>query len=306
MSRLILVAVMWAAALLPLSTLAQVRGGTFRGPVVGPRVSPGFRGPAVGPRVGPGFRGPVVGPGVRPGFRPAGPSPFFGARPVAPSAGRVFVNRPLAPQGRIFINRPLAPPGRVHGSHSHVIFTTNPFAFNNCGGVLPCNPFFFSGHFFGSPFFPGSFFPGSFWPYSYGYIPGFSSDLYYPQQQQQQPVVMTSDNSNDVQFAVQMQRLTDEVEQLRDEQARQASEARQPPPPGTSMSALPPAALTTFVFRDGHRLTAQNYAIAGQTLWIFSEHTAKRISLADIDLAATQQVNASNGVDIHLPELHTR
>jgi len=300
MSRLILVAVMWAAALLPLSTLAQVRGGTFRGPVVGPRVSPGVR--------------------------PSGPSPFFGARPVAPSAGRVFVGRPMTPQGRVFVNRPIAPQGRVfinrplapqagrifinrplappHHSHSRVIFTTNPFAFNNCGGVLPCNPFFFAGHFFSSPFFSGSFFPGAYSPYGYGYIPGFSSDLYYPQQQQQQPVVATSDNSNDVQLAVQMQRLTDEVEQLRDEQARQASEARQPPPPGTSMSALPPAALTTFVFRDGHRLTAQNYAIAGETLWIFSEHTAKRISLAEIDLALTEQVNAANGVEIHLPQTH--
>jgi hypothetical protein len=187
-----------------------------------------------------------------------------------------------------------------------VIFTTNPFAFNNCGGVLPCNPFFFSGHFFSSPFFGGSFFPGAFGPYGYGYIPGFSSDLYYPQQQQQpQPAVVSSDNSNDVQLAVQMQRLTDEVEQLRDEQARQAA-ARQPPAPGTSMSALPPEVLTTFIFRDGHHLTAQNYAIAGQTLWIFSEHTAKRISLTEIDLAATQQANAANGVEIHLPEAHNK
>ena len=125
-------------------------------------------------------------------------------------------------------------------------------------------------------------------------------------EQQAQPVVVSSDNSNDIQLAVQMQRLTDEVEQLRDEQARQTSEARQPPAPGTSMSALPPEALTTFVFRDGHRLTAQNYAIAGQTLWIFSEHTAKRIALTEIDRAATQQANAANGVEIHLPEVHSK
>ena len=288
MSRLILVAVMWAAALLPLSSFAQVRGGTFRGPVVGPRVSPGVRS--------------------------ARPVRSFGARPMAPSAGRVFVGRPIAPQRRVFATRPFSsqgrifvrrPLGRVHRSHhSRVIFTTNPFALNNCGGVQPCNPFFFAGHFFSTPFFSGSFLPAGFWPYSYGYIPGFSSDLYYPQQQQPQPVVVTSDNGNDVQMAVQIQRLTDEIEQLREEQARQTSEARHPPAPGTSLSAVPPSVLTTFVFRDGHRIEAKNYAIAGKTLWIFSEHTAKRISLTDVDRAATEQVNAANGVEIHIPDLH--
>lgn len=301
MRRLILVAVIWAAALLPLSSLAQVRGGTFRGPVVGPRVSPGFR---------PGGPAPFMGaprPMAPPGRGFVGRPGLGGPRPVAPP-GRGFVGRPGAP-GRVFVNRPFAPPGRVvAGSGSRVIFTTNPFAFNNCGGVFPCaNPFFFSGHFFGAPFFPGSFFPGSFWPGSFwpvSYIPGFSSDYYYPpQQQQQQPVVVTTDNSNDVQLAVQMQRLTDEVEQLREEQLRAA---RQPAAPGTSLSAVPPAAATTFVFRDGRRVTAQNYAIAGETLWIFSEHTAKKLPLADLDRAATEQVNAANGIEIHFPETHNR
>ncbi len=221
--------------------------------------------------------------------------PVIGARPIAPQ-GRVFVGRPGT--GRVFVNRPIGPRRVFNGSHSHVIFTTNPFAFN-CGGFFPCtNPFFFSGHFFGSPFFAGGFFPGAFWPYSYSYIPGFSSDFYYPQQPQQQPVVVTSDTGNDVQLAVQMQRLTDEVERLREEQARAA---RPLAPPGTSMSAVTPAAATTFVFRDGRRITAQNYAIAGETLWIFSEHMAKKFSLADLDRAVTEQVNAANGVEIHLP-----
>jgi len=169
---------------------------------------------------------------------------------------------------------------------------------------LPCtNPFFFAGGFFGAPFFPGSFFPGAYWPGTYSYIPGFSSDLYYPQQQQQQPVVVSGDNNNDVQLAVQMQRLTDEVEQLREEQARAA---RPPAAPGTSLSAVPPAAATTFVFRDGRRITAQNYAIAGETLWIFSEHTAKKLPMADLDRAATEQVNAANGIELHFPEAHSR
>lgn len=300
MGRLFVVAVLWAAALVPLSSHAQMRGGTIRGPVVGPRVSPGARPAAPGPFMG---------------ARPVAP-PVMGARPVGPPGGRVFMGRPVAPRGRVFANQPLAPAGqfprRTFDSSGRVIFVTNPFAFNNCGG-LPCtNPFFFSGHFFNGPFFPGSFFPGffpgasgffpgAFWGASY--IPGFSDYYYPPQQQPQQPVVVTTDNTNDVQLAVQMQRLTDEIEQLKEEQVRERM-ARQAP--GAPMSAAAPAALTIFVFRDGRRVTAQNYAIAGETLWIFSEHTAKRLSLADLDRAATEQVNAANGVAVHLPEVRSR
>jgi hypothetical protein len=233
-----------------------------------------------------------------------------------PPGGRVFVGRPFAPNGRVVVNPGFAgqPPSRVfvgsgfhHGHGGHVIF--NPFGFG-CGGFFPCNnafvnPFFFSGSFFSSPFFPGSFWPGTVWPGAYwgaGYVPGFSSDYYPPQPQppQQTEPVYSSDNSNDVQLAIQMQRLTDEVEQLRSDQMRQRS--LQEVPPGTSMSAAQPAAATTFVFRDGHSVTAKNYAIAGQTLWIFSEHTARKVSLADVDRAATEELNAAHGVDVHLPE----
>jgi hypothetical protein len=68
------------------------------------------------------------------------------------------------------------------------------------------------------------------------------------------------------------------------------------------MSAVSPAASTTFVFRDGRRVTAENYAIAGQTLWILNEHTAKKFAMSDLDQAATEQVNAANGVELHLPQ----
>ncbi|MGE5323181.1 MAG: hypothetical protein ACM3SW_09980 [Actinomycetota bacterium] len=112
---------------------------------------------------------------------------------------------------------------------------------------------------------------------------------------------MQSDNSADVQLAMQIQQLSDEIADLRGEQALQRLQNRPAPPPGTSMSVVPPAASTTFVFHNGQRLTAQNYAITGQTLWILSEHAAKKYSLADLDKSATDQVNAANGVELHLP-----
>jgi hypothetical protein len=101
---------------------------------------------------------------------------------------------------------------------------------------------------------------------------------------------------------MEVQRLADEIADLRGERAVERMANRPAPPPGTSMSVVNPAVSTTFVFKDGRRVTAQNYAISGQTLWILNEHTARKFSIADLDIAATEQLNAANGADLHLPE----
>jgi hypothetical protein len=163
------------------------------------------------------------------------------------------------------------------------------FSFNRGCFSGFCNSLFFAGSFgFGAPYYP--LFP------EYYYAPA-----------QPPPVIISSDNGSNPQLAVEMQRLTDEVEELRNnedlrkDQERSRSESRRPADPPSSLSAQQPAASTTFVFRDGHKVSAQNYAIAGQTLWILSEHAARKISLADVDAAATEQVNAANGIEFHLP-----
>jgi hypothetical protein len=182
-------------------------------------------------------------------------------------------------------------PGHFHG-HFH-----NPFFFHNCF-TFPCNNGFFFGTGFGFGW-PSGF--GASWGYPYSYYPYYPSDYYQPPSAAQ-PVA--SDNSANMQLALEMQRLTDEVQDLKEDlknENRQANAAR-PQLPAGSLSAQPPAASTTFVFRDGHHVITQNYIITGQTLWIFNEHTAKKISLADLDRAATEQVNAANGVDVHIPE----
>jgi len=186
----------------------------------------------------------------------------------------------------VFVNRPF---GFRRFHHRHFGF------FDDC---FECrSPFFFeSGLFLGSPFFPffpGGFFPGGFYGDSYGYGPPAP----------QEPVVVNSDNGNTVQLAAEVQRLTDEVDDLRSEESRRYSQDRAAAAnSGTSMSAKDPAAATVFVFRDGHRISAQSYAIAGQTLWIFNEHAARKYQIADLDAAATDQVNAANGVEFHVPE----
>jgi len=277
MRRLLSLAVIGAAALLLAPAQAQIRGGMVGGRgggIAAPRVSPGFR-----------------------------TGPAMGVRTFAPP-GRVFVNRPgVAPRG--LVRGPqFAPSGRRVVTFSFGRLRRDAFFSSDCF-VFPCfngfrhhrhflfgNPFFFGAGFgFGSPFFGAPFLTAS-------YIPGFSD--YYPPPPPQPVAAEAPASAADIELAREVQRLSDEIEDLREEQSR-ASAPRQPLTPGASLSAMPPAVSTTFVFRDGRRITAQNYALAGETLWIVNENVAKKYSLTDLDRAATEQVNAANGVELHLP-----
>src|SRR5271165_1420262 len=61
---------------------------------------------------------------------------------------------------------------------------------------------------------------------------------------------------------------------------------------------------TVLVFRDGHQQEVTNYAIMGQTVYVFDNRTQK-IALTDLDVAATIKVNDDRGVDFHVPP-HTK
>jgi len=58
---------------------------------------------------------------------------------------------------------------------------------------------------------------------------------------------------------------------------------------------------TALVFRDQHVEEIRNYAIAGGTLWVLNEQAAKKIPLAQLDLAATVKMNDERGVDFQVP-----
>ena len=113
--------------------------------------------------------------------------------------------------------------------------------------------------------------------------------------------MVSNDNSANVQLAAEVQRLSDEVEDLRNEESRARTENRPTANPNASLTPNSPALAAIFIFQDGRRISVQNYAIAGQTLWIFNEQTARKMSLADLDTSTTEQANAANGVDIHFP-----
>ena len=58
---------------------------------------------------------------------------------------------------------------------------------------------------------------------------------------------------------------------------------------------------SVLVFRDGHQLEVQNYAIVGDTLYDLTPGHARKVPLSQLDLPATVKANDDRGVDFVLP-----
>jgi len=101
-----------------------------------------------------------------------------------------------------------------------------------------------------------------------------------------------------VDLAYQVGRLSQEIEQLRQQQTITSYTQ----PTATSQVTPQQRTPTVLVFRDGHRMEIQNYAIVGQTLWVFDERAATKIPLSDLDLDATQKENRGSGFRFPLQE----
>ncbi len=209
-------------------------------------------------------------------------------------AGRLFPAVPFSPAGapgiganhftarnRVFFSgRDRFFSGRDHrfrsGFFHHRFRFNNPFFGANCFGFgfgfgNPfCGTFISSGFLFADPFFGLGYGYGAGYPYP--------PPDYYPSQSE------TSNDDNQVALTAEIQHLSDEIQDLRDER-KLDEQARERPPAssGATLSAVPPSANTIFVLHDGRRITAKNFAISGQTLWILNENTARKTPLSDID-----------------------
>jgi len=89
----------------------------------------------------------------------------------------------------------------------------------------------------------------------------------------------------------------------RDLDDSQASTALPRPPVQERESSVPdakPSEPTVLVFRDGHEQEVMNYAIMGQTVYVFDKRTQK-IALADLDVPATVKANDVRGLDFNIP-----
>jgi hypothetical protein len=92
---------------------------------------------------------------------------------------------------------------------------------------------------------------------------------------------------NQAALGEQVQRLTDQVNNLTYGQQPAAQVPQEPTPPPIPL---------TVVLRDGQHLTVQNYAITASTLWDFTGNgAARKIPLANIDVAASTKATEANG-----------
>jgi hypothetical protein len=163
------------------------------------------------------------------------------------------------------------------------------FRFNVFFRTCFTNPFFdpfFCRHFF----FPNRFLFAQpvFLPY-----PIYTAQNYQGVEQ----TASTADRGSDL--AREIERLTNEVERLREEQTLHEPTQQAALLPRPSLEENTPS--TILLFRDGHRSEIRNYAIVGQTVWVFTEQRARKIPLSDLDIEATRKVNTERGVEVPLP-----
>jgi len=201
----------------------------------------------------------------------AGPS----FRAVQPSRGGLRIVSPRSfGQRRIFVRPAFRRDLRVHIFFGNSCFTSTFF------DPFFCQQFFFPNRFlFAQPVFV---------PY-----PVYTAPSYQVAEQTSSAV---TDRYGDL--AGEVGRLTSEIEQLRQEQALRAQARQVPPEPSPLAEENTP---TILVFRDGHRSEVRNYAIVGQTLWVFTQQRARKIPVSDLDVEATKKVNAGRGVEVPLP-----
>jgi hypothetical protein len=239
------------------------------------------------------------------GMRLGGGSPRMGGVPMRGSAPMVRSGAGFGSRGVFIGNRGFVP---INGFRNRAFVGGIGFGHNPRFHLFfgnPCfnNPFFCGG--FRSGFFNSRFFPwGGFgFPVYYGgYGYPLYSDQYYDQTQAASPYPQEYQQGAYQQgvMAQQVQDLTNEVGQLRAEMAS----AKQTTPPYSAKPSVQELPLNaTLVFRNGRRMQIHNYAIVGQTIWIFDEKAATKMSLAQLDLDATKRVNEENGVQFMLPGL---
>src|ERR1041385_2172094 len=130
-----------------------------------------------------------------------------------------------------------------------------------------------------SPYFwPGPYGGSAYYPYP---APAYSEPA-YPYPDTQPPAV----SQNEIDLAYQVGQLSQQVQQLQQQQAVSSYTQPSSPPQRAGQQESTPAVL---LFRDGRSMEVRNYAIIGETLWVLDEKVATKIPLSDLDLDATQK-----------------
>jgi len=130
--------------------------------------------------------------------------------------------------------------------------------------------------------------------YAYGSYPGTYAVQTYPSY-----VYVSPDNPGyDTQNSQAQQQ---EIDRLNDEMAALRAQRESQKPTQQPQSKAQIHAETVLIYRDGHAEEVVNYAIVGNTIWVFNETRARKTSLSDLDLPATKRDNEDRGIDFVLP-----
>jgi len=133
--------------------------------------------------------------------------------------------------------------------------------------------------------------PWGGWPWWYAgyYDPYWDSGSSY-----------NEDRAREIELANEMNTQNLAEQRMLREQER-SLDARSDPSPQQVEGRAESAPTTVLVFRDERKQEVQNYAVVGQTLWIFGPQGTEKIPLARLDLPATAKANDERGVDFRVP-----
>jgi hypothetical protein len=96
-------------------------------------------------------------------------------------------------------------------------------------------------------------------------------------------------------------RFSDFYSERRGQVAEQAGPAVSQPTDLQAETAVADQPQTLLVFKDGHEVEVQNYAVVGTTLYDLTPGHSRKVALADLDLKATAKQNDDRGIDFQIP-----
>jgi len=180
--------------------------------------------------------------------------------------------------------------GPSHGAYGNRVIVTSGRYPSHSGRIrfcFGCNPWGWGWRRSGSPW--------ASWGWGWSGGLGWSSAFDSSSQADPANVYPSPDNTSAIIADIQQRqidRLDDEVARLRAEREADAARnsAPQPPPPKT-----------VILYRNHKIEELENYAIVGQTLWVFTEQRARKVPIAELDLPATINANDLTGIDFQLP-----
>ena len=96
------------------------------------------------------------------------------------------------------------------------------------------------------------------------------------------------------QLGQQVERLTSEIEQMRQQQQYEPSPylVNPPSPPEEPLKKAVPV---TLILRGGQKLKVQDYAVMNGVFWDFTAQPARKITLSDVDIEASAKATQGDG-----------